>query len=80
MKWTQALLEAGRIHHAGNPVFAWTISNVTAQVDRNDNVFPRKEKFENKIDGAIALIIAIGRAMASEDEGSVYEERGIIVL
>lgn len=67
MKWIQALIVDGRMHHDGNPVLAWAIGNVTAQVDRNDNVFPRKERPEAKIDPAVALIIAMSRAK-SEDE------------
>jgi phage terminase large subunit-like protein len=68
MKELQALIEAGRIHHNGDPALAWMIGNVTAQEDRNQNVFPRKESVEKKIDGAVALIIAIGRALAHPSE------------
>lgn len=78
MKEVQALIEDGRIHHDGNPVFAWAIGNVTAQVDRNDNVFPRKERPQNKIDPAVALIIAMRQLMHHEEEApSVYTTRGL---
>lgn len=77
MKWVQALIEDGRLHHSGNPVFAWSIGNVTAQEDRNENVFPRKERRENKIDPAVALILATNRAM-EEDEEAV--EMGELVV
>ncbi|MEM7416777.1 MAG: terminase TerL endonuclease subunit [Gemmatimonadota bacterium] len=78
MKEIQALIEDGRIHHNGNPVFAWGIGNVTAQVDRNDNVFPRKERPENKIDPAVALIIAMRQLMHHEEAPpSVYKTRGL---
>lgn len=79
MKQLAGLIDAGRIHHDGNPVLAWMIGNVTAQVDRNDNVFPRKERPERKIDGAVGLIMALSRALAApDDEASVYETRGIV--
>lgn len=68
MKELQALIVAGRIHHNGNPALAWMVGNVTAQEDRNQNVFPRKERRENKIDGAVAIIIALSRAMAAPEE------------
>lgn len=71
MKWVQALIEDGRLHHDGNPVMSWMIGNVTAQQDRNDNVFPRKERPENKIDGAIALIMAMERGF-QRDIGTTY--------
>lgn len=69
MKELAGLIEDGRIHHNGDPVLAWAIGNVTAQEDRNENVFPRKEQrgSNKKIDPAVALIIAIGRAMQPED-------------
>jgi phage terminase large subunit-like protein len=41
------------------------ISNVVCHHDARDNIYPRKERPENKIDGAIALIMALGRASAS---------------
>lgn len=63
MKETQAVIVASRIHHAGNPCFAWQIGNMTAQEDRNQNVFPRKERPEKKIDGGVALILAMGAAL-----------------
>lgn len=75
MKWVEALVVAGRIHHEGNPAFAWMMSNVTAQVDRNDNVYPRKERPEKKIDGAVALIIAMGQAL--EGESNVFSESSV---
>lgn len=68
MKEAQALIVDGRLHHDGNPAFAWMMGNVTAQEDRNQNVFPRKESAEKKIDGAVALILALGRAMVAAPE------------
>ena len=41
--------------------------NVVAKQDAKDNVYPRKERDENKIDGAVALIMAIGRAMRHDE-------------
>lgn len=67
MKELQALIVSGRIHHDGNPALSWMIGNVTAQEDRNQNVFPRKERPEKKIDGAVALIIALGRALQAPE-------------
>ena len=72
MKWVGAMIEDGRLHHDGNPVMSWCIGNVTAQADRNENVFPRKEHRQNKIDGAVALIIAMGRAWTPPEDGGSY--------
>lgn len=67
MKELDALMRDNRIEHNGDPVMTWMISNVTAKLDRKDNVYPNKERPENKIDGPVALMMALGRAMQKED-------------
>jgi phage terminase large subunit-like protein len=47
--------------------------NVVCSPDANENIFPRKAKDENKIDGATALIISHGRAMLNEVETETPE-------
>ena len=77
----EAAINSGRFHYDGNPVFAWMMSNVIAKVDAKDNIYPRKQNEKNKIDGVVALIMAIGRAMAhEEDNQSPYESRGLRTL
>ncbi len=71
MKQIAALVEDGRLHHDGNPALVWMLSNVEVLLDRNDNIFPRKLRPENKIDAAVALIVAMSRAMlANEPQGT----------
>jgi phage terminase large subunit-like protein len=78
MKHIEALVKAGRLHHNGDPVLAWMMSNVVCHVDRKDNVFPTKQTSKAKIDGAVALIMAVGRAMhAPPPKKSVYANRGV---
>lgn len=79
MKWVEALIEDGRLHHDGNKVFAWGVGNLSAKADRNDNVFPRKEHPEKKIDPALALIMAIAGAKVGEAE-SMYETAGLTLI
>jgi phage terminase large subunit-like protein len=79
MKWLEALVLAGRLVHDGDPVLGWMVSNVVCHVDAKDNIYPRKERPENKIDGVVALIMAINRWMMREQVApSVYETRGIL--
>jgi phage terminase large subunit-like protein len=80
MKQVEALVIDGRIHHDGNPVLTWCMSNVVAHVDAKENIFPRKEKEENKIDGAVALIMAMCRALLGENKRSIYSSRGVLTL
>jgi len=68
MKEIEALIDAGRFHHDGNPCYVWQMSNVEVKQDRNDNVFPRKARASNKIDAAVATIVAMNRALAVEPE------------
>ena len=82
MKELEAAIEAGRFHHDGNPIMTWCISNVVGKyLPGNDDVVrPIKEMSDNKIDGAVALIMAIGRAMLGEGiQESIYdtEEVGV---
>ena len=70
MKWVQALIEDSRLRHDGNPIMSWMVGNVTAQEDRNGNVFPRKERPENKIDGAVMLIMAMERGFQQPGDES----------
>jgi len=64
-KRLDALMADGRIHHNGDPVLTWMLSNVVGHYDRKDNVYPVKERRENCIDGVVALVMALGRAMIS---------------
>lgn len=77
MKTIAALIDAGRFHHDGNPAFVWMLSNVEVYEDRNGNIFPRKQRPENKIDAAVALIVAMARGMVNVPAGSVYDSRGV---
>jgi phage terminase large subunit-like protein len=66
MKVLDAAIQDGRIHHSACPVLTWCMNNVVAHPDANENVFPRKQKPEYKIDGAVALINAMKRAITCD--------------
>lgn len=63
MKQIDALIREGSLAHDGDPVMEWAMSNVVARVDAKDNVYPRKEQPQNKIDPFVALCMAMGLAM-----------------
>lgn len=54
--------------HNACPVMSWMMSNVVCHTDVRDNIFPRKEKPENKIDGPVAAIMAIARWLVARPE------------
>jgi len=81
MKEFAALTRAHRLHHDGNPVMTWMVSNVVCHTDAKDNIYPRKPSPALKIDGAVAALIALGLALQSPGKTvSVYEARGLITL
>lgn len=63
MKTLEALVLQGKLIHDGDPVLGWMASNVVAHLDAKDNIYPRKERPENKIDGIVALIMALSRVI-----------------
>lgn len=71
MKEVEALTLSRRFWHDGNAAMNWMVGNVVAKVDAKEHIYPRKETAANKIDGAVALILAMGRAMQAEDTGSM---------
>lgn len=71
MKEVLSAVKGARLHHDGNPVTTWMIANVTAKLDAKDNIYPRKEKPQMKIDGAVAIIMGMARAMLGNDGGSM---------
>ncbi|HEY2164627.1 MAG TPA: terminase TerL endonuclease subunit, partial [Gemmatimonadaceae bacterium] len=78
-KELEAAIRSTRIHHDGNGPLAWCIGNVVGHYDARGNVYPRKQRPENKIDAAVALIMAIARCMTASPQ-SVYETRGLLVF
>lgn len=73
MKELESLVLSGRIHHTGCPVLQWMVSNVVCHVDAKENIYPRKEFPENKIDGVVALIMALNRALLRQETGSLSD-------
>jgi len=81
MKELEAVIHANTIRHNGDPILAWMLSNVVKKQARTGGsvkyYYPTKEKDDQKIDGIIALIMALSRAILHEDDESVYETRGL---
>lgn len=70
------------IRHGGNPLLRWEIDNFAVAMDPAGNVKPDKKNAGDKIDGVVALIMALSRALAArEAEGtSAYEDEGLMVV
>lgn len=71
MKELEALVIDGRFHYDANPVLRWMASNVVCHRDAKDNIYPRKGPDPRlKIDGIVALLMALSRAMVSVDDSA----------
>ncbi len=71
MKELDALVRSGRLHHDGNPVLRWMVSNTVCHTDARDNIYPRKERVEAKIDGVFATLNALSRALRTAEAPKV---------
>jgi len=67
-KQLEGLVADRKLEHGDNPVLRWMASNVTIRTDANDNISPDKKRSSEKIDGVVALIMALGRATVPEPE------------
>ena len=75
------LLMEGKIIHGGHPVMRWMAGNVVVDTDPAGNIKVTKAKSKEKIDGIVAAIMALDRAVRHEVEsGSVYDTRGLLVF
>ena len=61
-----------QLRHSGNPVLRWNFSNVVIEQDAAGNQKFTKAKAPEKIDGAVALAMAVGRAIVGEGYSPGY--------
>ena len=71
----------GKLAHGNHPVLNWMVDNIFVKTDPAGNIKPDKEKSTEKIDGAVATVMALDRAVRHQGGGeSVYAERGLLIL
>jgi len=72
----EKLVVEKRIQHGNNPVLRWCVDNLVITTDAAGNIKPAKDKARERIDAAVAVIMAVGRAISFSDY-FVYNERGL---
>lgn len=77
MKEIEQLAMGKKIMHDGHPVLRWNIGNVEVKMDENENIRPIKGRRIERIDGLVAMINAMTRAIVYQNQQSVYEQRGM---
>ena len=75
MNELDAAINSGRMHHDGNAIMTFCISNIIGKTLRgsDDIVRPIKDSVDRKIDGGVGLIMAVKMRMAPIDKGSFDE-------
>jgi len=80
-KELERMVISGQFTHYNDPVTRWMASNVAIHTDPAGNIKPDKQKSGEKIDGIVALVMALGRAITlGAGQPSVYEKRGFLTL
>lgn len=71
-----------KIAHGGHPVLRWMMDNIYVRTDPAGNIKADKQKSTEKIDGAIATIMALDRAIrcGNDTSASVYDSRGLLII
>ena len=76
-KELEKLILAGQISHDGNPAMSWMIDNVTVKTDEAGNFKPDKKKSIERIDGVVAMIMALDGWLRNPNVKSIYESQGV---
>ncbi len=74
----EKIVVGGQLDHLNDPVLRWMMGNVMIYQDINQNIKPDKKRSRNKIDGIVALIIAIGEWMSvtyGKEDTEIYKDR-----
>ena len=75
------LVLSQKIKHNGHPVLRWMMDNVCIRTDPAGNIKMDKSKSTEKIDGAVALVMALDRAIRNQGSSeSVYDSRGLLFI
>tara|TARA_R100000734_G_scaffold504_2_gene702 strand:- start:1869 stop:3413 length:1545 start_codon:yes stop_codon:yes gene_type:complete len=79
-KTLEAEILAKNIIHNNNPCMNWCVSNIALQEDPAGNIKPSKNKSVDRIDPVVALVMALGCHLTTENGDSIYDQRDILVL
>ncbi len=70
-----------KLNHGGHPVLRWNMDNAFVRTDPAGNLKIDKERSTEKVDGAVALVMALDRALKNANSGaSVYDDRGFLII
>ena len=81
-KQLMTLVLGKKLAHLGNPVLKWMASNMVVKQDEAGNLKPNKAKATEKIDGIVATVMALGRAIhvPSGGDRTAYDDHGVFTV
>ena len=81
-KELMTLVVSKKLVHDGNPVLRWMMDNISIRTDPAGNIKMDKSKSIEKIDGAVATVMALDRALrnSSNQNESIYDQRGLLFI
>jgi phage terminase large subunit-like protein len=74
MKKIEQIVKSKELNHGGHPVLRWNVGNVEVKSDESENIKPVKSKSAERIDGLVAFVNAMARAILQEDDSSRYDD------
>lgn len=79
-KRLERLVHSQDLNHAGNPVMRWMMGNIELKIDPADNIKIDKGKSQEKVDGPVSLVMALGMENTTPEKvTSIYERKDITV-
>ena len=78
MNELETLLLKKKLNHGGNPALRWMADCLSVSVDPAGNRKPNKAESQGKIDGIVATLLALDRAMRKENKRSKYETNELV--
>ncbi|MGE3643239.1 MAG: terminase large subunit [Beijerinckiaceae bacterium] len=76
IKELERAIIGNEFQHGGHPVLRWNFSNIAVETDKAGNKSFHKGKSKDRIDGAVATAMAVGRASLGGDGMSIYANEG----
>ena len=79
----ERLVLEGSLQHGGHAVLRWMMANTAVEQDAAGNRKPSKRKSRERIDGVVALVMALGRAMVAQpgtENVTAYQDHGLLLV
>jgi phage terminase large subunit-like protein len=79
-KFLEKILHGGEVDLLKDPVLRWMFRNVVILQDTNDNIRPDKKRSQNKIDGVVALITALGGYLSKQSLDEMFNSGKLRII